>query len=92
MPWVPRELPQQHSSGVNPDQSPSCRWAVLGAPCVAFPLSNELSCGAAASVLEEGKSSLSLPQLHIFASPVDLSMFAGCRPSVHRYGNAVKVY
>lgn len=44
------------------------------------------------SVLKEGKASLSLPYLHVFASPIDLSMFAGCRLAVHRDGNVVKVY
>lgn len=65
---------------------------MLGAPCVTSPLSNKgLSCRAAC-LCAKGKESLSLPQLLIFASPVDLSMFADCRPSVHRDGNVVKVY
>lgn len=69
---------------------------MLGAPHVASPLFNKgLSCRAA-RLCAKGKGSLSLslslPQLLIFASPVDPRVFADCHPSVHRDGNVVKVY
>jgi len=93
MPSAPGELPQQHGSGGNPDQSPSCKQSVLGAPCVASLLSNKgLSCKAA-RLCAKGKPLSPSPSCSFLpASPIGLIVFANCRPSVRRDGNVVKVY